>query len=109
VLVRYTFSTTKNSVEISGILEPGGVLVADLPHRDAGGSRIRIDLAFPGRGERAPVYNMLGVGLHMRRIGRPEIVAKGSKPKASPLSRYAPRRVVRAVRKRAGRIKRRLT
>jgi hypothetical protein len=111
VIVRYSEARSERQTETTGVVDTHGVLTADLPREPTDGSRVRIDVGLPPASSNPPPsYLRLGVALQYGAGGAPTVVRRrGSRTAPAPRRRrFAPRRVAEGLRRRAGRVKRRM-
>jgi poly(ribitol-phosphate) beta-N-acetylglucosaminyltransferase len=111
MIVRYSEARSERQTETTGVVDTHGVLTADLPPETTDGSRVRIDVGLPPESQdRPPSYLRLGVALDYRTGGAPTVVRRRvARTAPAPRGRrFAPRRVAQGLRRRAGRVKRRM-
>lgn len=111
MIVRYSEAQSKRQTETTGVVYTDGVLTADLPPEATDGSRVRIDIGLPQASHNSPPsYLRLGVALQHRTGDAPTVVRRrvSHTAPAPRRRRFAPRRVAEGLRRRAGRVKRRI-
>jgi glycosyltransferase involved in cell wall biosynthesis len=111
LIVRYSEAQSNQPVETTGVVDTHGVLTTDLPPQATHGSLFDIDIGLPAAPRNGPPrYLRLGVALQYRTGATPTIVRRNVSrtAPAAPRRRFATRRVAEGLRRRAGRIKRRM-
>ena len=109
--VRYSEAPSTRQTETTGVVDTQGVLTADLPTQAAHGSRVGIEIGLPPASQNGSAsYLQVGVALQYRTGAAPTIVRRRvvRTAPAPRRRRFAPRRVAEGLRRRAGRVKRRM-
>jgi poly(ribitol-phosphate) beta-N-acetylglucosaminyltransferase len=111
VMVRYSEGPSKRRTETTGVVDTHGVLTANLPPQATHGSRVGVEIGLPPVSQNdSPSYLQLGVALQYGTGAAPTIVRRRIlRPwPTRRRRRFAPRRIAEGLRRRAGRIKRRM-